>query len=88
MNVDAGDELLGYAADVRLSAVSCLRTHLEVDSFFDTPPALPPSTVPSSFFPSVEVRGEKKPKSVSWLGRRQSTLLRHSDLCSCSHVQA
>lgn len=31
LNADVRDELLGYAADVRLSAVSCLQTHLEID---------------------------------------------------------
>ncbi len=34
LNADVGDELLGYAADVRLSAVSCLQIHLEIDFFF------------------------------------------------------
>lgn len=67
LNVDAGDELLGYAADVSLSAVSCLHSHLEVEGFFCfvfLPATLPPSTVPLSFFPSAEVSclREKKKK--------------------------
>lgn len=30
LNVDVRDELLGYAADVRRYAVSCLQHHLEI----------------------------------------------------------
>lgn len=43
LNVDVRDELLGYAADVRRYAVSCLQPHLEI-SFLLTrrpPPSLP-----------------------------------------------
>lgn len=42
------DELLGYAADVRLSAVSCLHIHLGIDlSFF--PHSLSLSPFPSAY---------------------------------------
>lgn len=42
------DELLGYAADVRLSAVSCLQIHLGIDSFFFFPHSLSLSPFPSA----------------------------------------
>lgn len=45
LNTDVRDELLGYAADVRLSAVSCLQIHLEIDF---------PSLIGSS--PSAELK--------------------------------
>lgn len=42
------DELLGYAADVRLSAVSCLQIHLEIDFFFFLLPPPPPLSLSPS----------------------------------------
>lgn len=47
LNADVRDELLGYAADVRLSAVSCLQIHLGIDS-------PPPHSLSLSPFPSAE----------------------------------
>lgn len=38
LNADVKDELLGYAADVRVSAVSCLQIHLEIDILSFTVP--------------------------------------------------
>lgn len=59
LNVDVRDELLGYAADVRRYAVSCLQPHLEI-SFLLT--RRPP---PPSLFSAVKNAGtETNPKSA------------------------
>lgn len=46
LNADVRDELLGYAADVRLTAVSCLQIHLGI--YFFPPHSLSPSPSPSA----------------------------------------
>lgn len=48
LNVDVRDELLGYAADVRRYAVSCLQPHLEIS--FLLPRCRPPPPPPLSPF--------------------------------------
>lgn len=40
LNVDVRDELLGYAADVRRYAVSCLQPHLEISFLLPRRPPL------------------------------------------------
>lgn len=45
LNVDVRDELLGYAADVRLYAVSCLQPHLEISFLLPRRPPLLSSAV-------------------------------------------
>lgn len=65
------DELLGYAADVRLSAVSCLQNHLEIHFFFSHSLSLSPS-------PSAEKSCKIKKLNKSTLlldrGQRDSSL--------------
>lgn len=55
MNVDVRDELLGYAADVRRYAVSCLQPHLEISFLLPRHPSLLFSAVKNA---SIETNPE------------------------------
>lgn len=61
LNVDVRDELLGYAADVRRYAVSCLQPHLEISFLLPRRPPLLFSVVKNA---SVETNPESADDTV------------------------